>query len=81
MLIGVNRIHDDPYNLQLCNAERSADTVRRLERFIPPLFEVKKLPSLDYGTTFGDVYMHLLFITTLSILILCVIIRHQKIFT
>lgn len=39
LLIGLNRIHDDPYNLQLCNAGKSSDTLRRLERYIPTLSE------------------------------------------
>lgn len=41
MMIGANRKHKDPYNLELHNAPPTLDTMARLERYIPPLYKVK----------------------------------------
>nr|XP_045625951.1 mitochondrial ribonuclease P protein 1 homolog [Procambarus clarkii] len=39
MLIGENRIHNDPYAIHLCNADSSEDTMRRLQKFIPIMYK------------------------------------------
>ncbi|XP_064079245.1 mitochondrial ribonuclease P protein 1 homolog [Macrobrachium nipponense] len=35
-----NRTHADPFYLHFCNAERNADTVKRLHRFIPTMYDL-----------------------------------------
>ncbi|XP_068248840.1 mitochondrial ribonuclease P protein 1 homolog [Palaemon carinicauda] len=35
-----NRYHPDPFYLHFCNAEKSADTVKRLHRYIPTMYDL-----------------------------------------
>nr|XP_053627253.1 mitochondrial ribonuclease P protein 1 homolog [Cherax quadricarinatus] len=39
MLIGGNRVHADPYAIHLCNVDSSADTMQRLAKFIPTMYQ------------------------------------------
>ncbi|XP_043269611.1 mitochondrial ribonuclease P protein 1 homolog [Venturia canescens] len=34
-----NRIHQDPFNIYLCNVDMTSETTKALHRFIPPLFD------------------------------------------
>ncbi|XP_076066415.1 tRNA methyltransferase roswell isoform X3 [Oratosquilla oratoria] len=39
MMFAENRKHEEPFNLYFCNAHKSFDTVTKLEKYIPTLYE------------------------------------------
>ncbi|KAG0721849.1 Mitochondrial ribonuclease P protein 1 [Chionoecetes opilio] len=45
MMISANRKHQDPYSLELHNAPPTLDTMTRLERYVPPLYDVRHLSN------------------------------------
>ena len=38
ILFAENRVHSDPFNLHFCNARRDSETILRLHKFIPTLY-------------------------------------------